>query len=66
MTLCNAGNGAFTQHYAIVFNELVHGLREGLVSTKIGDHALQRQRTATIADLGAFGKCPDGFGARSV
>ena len=66
MALCNAGNGAFTQHNAIVLNELVHRLREGLVSTKVGDYALQRQRTATIADLGAFGKRSDCFGARSV
>jgi hypothetical protein len=40
VALCNAGYGAFTQHNAIVFNNLVHGLRKGLVSTKVRDYAL--------------------------
>lgn len=65
MALCNAGNGAFTQHHTIVLNDFVHGLRKGLVSTKVGDYALQRHRAATIADLGAFGKSTDCFGAFS-
>ena len=40
MALCNAGYDAFTQHNAIVLNELVHGLGKGLVSTKVGYCAL--------------------------
>ena len=40
MALGDAGNGAFTEHDAIVLNEFVHGLGKGLVSTEVGDYAL--------------------------
>ena len=66
MTLCNAGYSAFAQHNPIVLNDLVHGLRKGLVSSEVGDYALQRARAATVADLGALRKRSDGFGAVSV
>jgi hypothetical protein len=66
MALCNAGYRAFTQYNAIVFNNLVHGLRKGLVSTKVGDYALWRQRVATVANLGALRKRANRFGSFSV
>lgn len=40
MALGNARYGAFTQNNAVVFDNLVHGLCEGLVGTKVGDYAL--------------------------
>ena len=40
MALGDAGNGAFTQHNAVVLNEFVHGLGKGLVSAKVGYCAL--------------------------
>jgi hypothetical protein len=49
-----------------VFNNLVHGLRKGLVSSKVGDHALQRERAATVANLGALRKRANRFGSFSV
>jgi hypothetical protein len=45
---------AFPKHHAVVLYQLVHHLRKGDVCTKVGDHALQRPRTTSIADLGAL------------
>ena len=42
MALSDTGDGAFTHHNAIVFDKFVHGLGKGLVSTEVGDYALQR------------------------
>jgi len=40
MTLGDAGDGAFTQHNAIVLDDFVHRLGKGLISTEVGDYAL--------------------------
>lgn len=42
------------------------GLGKGLVSTNVGDCALQRSRAASVADLGALREGRDSFRAFAV
>ena len=41
MSLGDAPYGAFGQHHAVVFNQLVHRLGERHIGPKVGDGALQ-------------------------
>ena len=42
MALSDTGDGAFTHHNTLVLDDFVHGLGKGLVSTEVGDYALER------------------------
>jgi len=40
VSLSNAANGALAQNNAVVFNQFVHDLGEGLIGSKVGDCTL--------------------------
>jgi hypothetical protein len=54
--LSNAAYGALAQNNAVVPNQFVHDLGEGLIGPKVGDCALWRARTASVADFGVLRK----------
>src|SRR3989304_5409122 len=66
VSLGNAANGALAQDDAVVFNQFVHHLGKGQVSSKVGDCALQRARTAPVADFGALCKGANPLGSMTI
>ena len=62
----DASYGALSQQDAVVFDQLVHDLGKGLVSPKVGHHALKRARAAAMPDFGALRKRAQPFARAAV